>query len=210
MRRCGWAGLAVFAAWLSTRGHRLTLTLHAATYFIAAAVASGLLASAGGALVGRAAAQSAWSPQLVVVFVAGCVCWMVPRGPAGDPSARYGRLLRTAIALVVAFAASAWLAALALSDEMDAATVAAVRTTAIAVTALALAWIGGKPRLREAAWLVYPTLAAGAVKLLAEDVPHASAATLFVALAIYGSALIAAPRLMRTASHDSAHEAVHL
>jgi hypothetical protein len=192
-----WAGLAVFAAWLSTRGHRLTLTLHAATYFIAAAFASGLLASAARALVGRPATQAAWSPQLLIVFAAGCLCWMVPPGRRDDLSARYGRLPRTAIALVLAFAAGAWLAALATSETTDPGLVATIRTTALAATALGLAWLGRAPRLREAAWLVYPTLAAGAVKLLAEDVPHSTAATLFVALAMYGAALIAAPRLMR-------------
>jgi hypothetical protein len=195
-----WAGLAVFAAWLSTRAHRLTLTLHAAIYFIAAAAASGLLASAERALVGPAVAQSAWSPQLMVVFIAGCICWMVPPGRRDDPSARYGRLPRTAIGLVLAFAAGAWLAALVVSGAMDPGMVATVRTSALAVTALALAWLGRDTRLREATWLVYPTLAAGAVKLLAEDFPHSTAATLFVALAMYGGALIAAPRLMRTAS----------
>jgi len=75
--------------------------------------------------------------------------------------------------------------------------VATVRTIALAATALALAWLGRAPQWREAAWLVYPTLAAGGVKLLAEDFPHSTAATLFVALAMYGGALIAAPRLIR-------------
>ncbi len=195
-----WAGLAVCAAWLSTRGHRLTLTVHAATYFIAAAAASGLVAAAGRALVGHTGAQSAWSLDLLGVFVAGCICWMMPPERTDAVAARYGRLPRTAIAIVLAFAAAAWLAALVVTDAMDPGTVATVRTTTLAVTALALAWLGRNTRFREAAWLVYPTLAAGAVKLLAEDIPQSTAATLFVALAIYGGALIAAPRLMRTAS----------
>jgi hypothetical protein len=67
----------------------------------------------------------------------------------------------------------------------------------LAVTALVLAWLGSGARFPEAAWLVYPVLVLGAVKLLAEDLPRSSAATLFVALAVYGGALIAAPRVMR-------------
>ena len=63
--------------------------------------------------------------------------------------------------------------------------------------ALGLACVGRAPRLREASWLVYPTLALGGVKLLAEDFPHSTAATLFIALAMYGGALIAAPRLIQ-------------
>jgi hypothetical protein len=46
---------------------------------------------------------------------------------------------------------------------------------------------------------VYPTLALGAVKLVVEDFPKSSAAALFVALATYGGALIAAPRIARKA-----------
>jgi hypothetical protein len=72
-----------------------------------------------------------------------------------------------------------------------------VRTGTLAATALTLAWIGRTTRLTEATWLVYPTLAAGAVKLLMEDFPKSSAAALFVALATYGGALILAPRLLR-------------
>jgi hypothetical protein len=41
-------------------------------------------------------------------------------------------------------------------------------------------------------------LLVGAVKLIAEDFPHSRPATLFIALAFYGGALIAAPRIART------------
>jgi hypothetical protein len=40
-------------------------------------------------------------------------------------------------------------------------------------------------------------LVAGGLKLLAEDLRHSRASTLFVALALYGGALIVAPRLAR-------------
>ena len=111
-------------------------------------------------------------------------------------SSEYARIPRAVVALLVAIAGGAWLAALVLSDGTTAGNAATVRTFALAATALALAGLGRAPRLREAAWLVYPTLAAGGVKLLAEDFPHSTAATLFIALAIAGGALIAAPRLI--------------
>jgi hypothetical protein len=40
-------------------------------------------------------------------------------------------------------------------------------------------------------------LALVAIKLLAEDLPRGRPSTLFVALAVYGAALILAPRLAR-------------
>jgi len=99
--------------------------------------------------------------------------------------------------VIVAIASGGWIVSLLVSDTTDAGVVATIRTGALAVTALALAWLGGGARFREAAWLVYPTLVLGAVKLVAEDLPRSRAATLFVALAVYGCALIAAPRFMR-------------
>jgi hypothetical protein len=134
-------------------------------------------------------------PQPLIVFLAGCLCWAVLARV--ETSSDRTRLPRAVVALLVAGAFSAWLAALGMSGATAAGTAATVRTVALAVIALMLAGVGRVPRLREAAWLVYPMLAVGGVKLLVEDVPTSSAATLFVALAVYGGALIAAPRLIR-------------
>jgi len=207
-----WAALAVVAAPVAAaRVHRAddgrrvgapgatTLTVHAATYLVAAAIASGLMAVSARALVGPPLTQSPFSLHPLAVFMAGGVCWAIlARGDTGLHS-KYARLPRAAIALVLAISGGGWLAALVLSDGIAAAYAATIRTLALAITALGLAWIGRASRLREAAWLVYAILALGGLKLLAEDFPHSTAATLFIALAMYGAALIAAPRLIRRA-----------
>jgi hypothetical protein len=208
-----WAVLAVAAATVAAaRVHRAdagrraaapgatTLTVHAAAYLVAAVFTSGLMAISARALIGPPITQSPLSPQPLAVFIGGCVCWLVLARGDADTRSEYARLPRAAIALVLAVAGGAWLAALVVSDGTAAGQAATVRTIALAVTALGLAWVGRSPRRREASWLVYPTLALGGVKLLAEDFPHSSAATLFVALAMYGAALIAAPRLIRRAT----------
>ena len=69
-----------------------------------------------------------------------------------------------------------------------------------------LAWVGRSRHLREASWLVYPVLALGALKLLVEDFPAGRPMTLLVALALYGGALIAAPRLRRRRGQRSEGE----
>jgi len=214
-----WAALAVLSAWTATRvqppagpqaptaapaegfGASLgfTLALHAAVYFVAAALASNLLASSLAALVGPPIRQSPFSPMLFTVFAAGCLCWLIPAPTPIGRADRFVIVPRLLIAMVVAAAGAAWLVVLVVSDGTDAGLVATIRTAVLATTALALAWAGAAPRTREAGWLVYPTLVAGAVKLLAEDLPRSTAATLFVALAAYGGALIAAPHLMRAA-----------
>jgi hypothetical protein len=195
-----WAALAVVAAGAAGRADRLTLTFHAAVYFIAAAAASGLIAASWRALVGPPVEQSPLAPALLVVFLAGCICFVMPLPSEATRSSQYARGPRLAIAMVVATAAAGWLVALLASDAMSAGAVATVRTAALAVIALGLAWIGRHSRFREAAWLVYPVLVVGGVKLLAEDFPRSTAATLFVALAAYGGALIVAPRLAQRSS----------
>ena len=190
-----WAVLAVACAWTAQRAGELTLTTHAAVYLVAAASASGLLSAAARALAGDASSQRLVSPQLVAVFGAACLSWAAAP-PRGVDIRRVG-IPRTAIALVVTLAAAAWIASAALSDATAPGVAAAIRTNVLAATAVILAWIGGRTRLSEAAWLVYPTLAAGALKLVVEDFPRSGAAALFAALAAYGAAMIAAPRLLR-------------
>ena len=59
---------------------------------------------------------------------------------------------------------------------------------------MALGWLGRREAWREAGWLVYPVLAATALKILLEDLPRGRPATLFLAFALYGAALVAVTR----------------
>jgi hypothetical protein len=85
------------------------------------------------------------------------------------------------------------------SAAFDRGLVALIRTAALAVAAVGLAWGGRWRRFVEARWLVYPVLVAGGLKLVAEDLRTGRPATLFASLALFGLALILAPRLLR---HD--------
>jgi hypothetical protein len=80
-------------------------------------------------------------------------------------------------------------------QSADSGAIATIRTAALAIAAVALGRFGRDARFRESLWLVYPLLAAGGLKLLVEDFPQSKPATLFLALALYGGALIIAPRL---------------
>ena len=81
--------------------------------------------------------------------------------------------------------------------SIDAGVLATIRTGVLAIAALVVAWIGRHARFREWDWLVYPLLVGIGVKMAAQDFMHSRPATLFVALALYGAALIMAPRLRR-------------
>jgi hypothetical protein len=77
--------------------------------------------------------------------------------------------------------------------------VATVRTIVLAVGALALAAMGRLPSWSDARWLAWPVLALAGVKMVVEDLPRSRPATLFLAFALYGAALILVPRLRRRA-----------
>jgi hypothetical protein len=208
-----WAMLAVVASAAAWRVGRVALSLHAAAYVIAAAFASGLLAWATTAWVGSMAALMPAPPQALLVLAALCVCWSIPLRPAARTWGWYSRLPRLAIAAAFTWAAAAGIVAVVvaaishLAGAPEAGAVATVRSVGLAATAIALASAARFDRFREAAWLLYPVLLAGAVKLIAEDFPDSRPATLFVALAFYGGALIAAPRIARTRATTAGAEA---
>ena len=81
--------------------------------------------------------------------------------------------------------------------EPDASILAALRTAVLSVASVTLALSSRFRRWPEARWLVYPVLILVAIKLFAEDFPNGQPATLFVALAFVGSALLLVARLLR-------------
>ena len=71
-----------------------------------------------------------------------------------------------------------------------------VRTVLLSISVVALALGPRHPRTAVFARLVYPVLALGGVRLLLDDFRHSTPATLFIALAVYGAALVVAPKIM--------------
>ena len=80
----------------------------------------------------------------------------------------------------------------------DAGVVAAVRTGVVAGAAVVLAALSRVGAFVELRWLIYPLFIVGGLKLVLEDLPEGRPTTLFVAFALYGGALILAPRLARS------------
>jgi hypothetical protein len=198
-----WAGLMLLTSWLARDLGRLTLGVHSTVYAIAATWASGLFAAAADALLGAVTgAWGAFTPAAVLVLASIAVCWAIPLPLHPDASGIHARIPRLIVAVLVVWSLSGLLVSLATSlvsagGPADIGVVATIRTAVLASGALALAWTGRHDRYREAAWLLYPVLTAGGIKLLLEDMPQSKPATLFMALALYGGALIAAPRLTR-------------
>ena len=199
------AALAVVACALWSRSGRLFLLLHGAAYLLAAGVVSGTLGYAMWAFAsGR---TGVWTPPALgasVVAAAGLVAaWLASAEPREGPHPR-ARWLRLVIVLVavgaiggVAVGFLAPVVAGAASGTVDPGVLATLRTVVLALSALAAAWIGRHDGFREWAWLVYPLLVVTGLKMVAQDFMQSRPATMFVALALYGAALIFAPRLRR-------------
>jgi hypothetical protein len=199
------AGLAVLAALLWSRVGRLFMLLQGAAYIVAAGIVSGTLSYCVWALA--AGAVGSWalpSVVMLVVLAAGALsAGLAAVQPKSDGSVFAGGP-RFVIILVFVWTAGGcvigYLAPVAwgLADRsLDLGVLATLRTGVLAVATLLIAWIGRHARFREWGWLVYPLLVGTGLKMVAQDFMHSRPVTLFIALALYGTAIIVAPRLRR-------------
>jgi hypothetical protein len=173
-----------------------------ATLFIAGAmIASGLLAEASAALSVPSARWTTFELSAWAALACGLAALAVaPRreGPAGVVIVAS----RLALSLIVVWAACGVLvhvlgSGLQRTDGLDAAWLATLRTGVTVAATLGVAYASRKSAWHEAGWLTYPLLVALGAKLILSDFPSGRPVTLFVALAVYGIALIAAPRALR-------------
>jgi hypothetical protein len=193
------AGLAILTTWLAYRYARLALALHGAVYALAAAGSSGAAAFAIGSLIGAQGMVPAFRVSWIPVIAAPLIGLTIPAPSREAIARRVASIPRVvyAVLLIVLTAGlvSAGLTRLVAGSPPDPGIAATIRTVVLAATALCLAIGTQHERCLELGWLAYPTLAAGAIKLLVEDFRQSEPATLFVALAAYGVALVAVPRI---------------
>jgi hypothetical protein len=197
--------LAVLSVESGRRSGRLMLAFHAVFYAVGAVVVSGLGVLASQALAGSV--ERPWrtvgaAALLGLATVTATVAW-----PSSAVPARWKTLataLRLANILLLLWTGSGLAVAVlvpllagAAGPGTDAGLIATIRTCVL-IGALALV-VSVSPRRDPAVrtWLTYALLAAIGVKIAAEDLPKGRPATLFLALALYGAALVIAPRLTR-------------
>ena len=194
-RSLAWGVLAVGMGFLSSRKSSRTLAVHAAAYGLAAAFGSGLVPHSVGALFFGGSVDWRTSAGTLAVLVALAVsAALADRVPRSSLLERVSpTLVDVAIALGIAGTLVAWLAPLAAGGGPAA--LATLRTVVLVVVALAAAALGRRELHAEVAWLAYPLLAFTGLKMLLEDLKHGRPATLVLAFACYGLALILVPRI---------------
>jgi hypothetical protein len=211
-RAVAWAGLGIIGIWLGGQLRRVTLPIHGLVYLGMAAGAAGLLQGAIDGLLGDGAGPwRAVSPLGLAIGVVAVIAYVILARSA-SPDTPWNRLLPQAgVAALIALIGGGLVArALAgpLADapggSADAAFLATSRTAALAGLAVVLAWAGRRWARPELTWLVYPILAVGGLRLLLEDLPQGRPVTLFISFALYGGALFATPRLVRSVGRGDA------
>jgi len=201
------AVLGVVAVVLWSRTGRLYLLLHGAVYVVAAGFPSQALRYGAWALA--ASPVGPWllpSAVMLVMLVAGALsAWFAAARPDPEGGVPASGLRLVIVVACVWVACGAVIGALApavagLPDRsVDLGALATLRTAVLAVAALVIAWASRQAKFREWAWLVYPLLVVIGLKMVAQDFKFSRPATLFIALALYGAALIVAPRLRKGA-----------
>jgi len=173
----------VVMAWLGKLRGRATLSLHGAVYAAAAAIVSGLIARSIAALVTADVGRSSSGTvvQLVALLAAAIYCAV----PAATHGHTWGRLARLPKLVVLVVAALGFAGVFTIVGAL------------LSFGAVVLAWLGRYRLVREGRWLVYPVLVLIGLKLALEDFRVEDPAALVVSFALYGGALILAPRLAR-------------
>jgi len=199
-----WSVMALAMAWFSGRTGRVSLSLQCTFLLLAAGVASGLLSAGLDALAGDASALwPALAPWHLIIALTTVACLFITVAQQSD---RWGVL--AGLPQLIVLALSVWevgglmvvylgpALAGAGSENANPAILAALRTAVLSAASVTLALSSRFKRWPEARWLVYPVLLLVGVKLLLEDFPNGQPASLFVALALVGSALLLVAKLL--------------
>jgi hypothetical protein len=195
-----WCALGLAAAALGRRFDRVTLRFHGVLFLAAGAGASGLAGVSWRALAGAGPWSLPTSPGWVAWICLAAGYAMLAVGRVSEQTSR--RLPQAIAAAGLALCTAGFILAAVVTSTVSMggaqpAVVATLRTGVLALLVIALAGAARRWGLVELGWFVYPLLALGAVKLLAEDLGRGRPTTSFFSLVLYGGALILAPRLLR-------------
>jgi hypothetical protein len=192
------ASLLAIAWW---RSGRVTLGGHAAVALLAASLSGGLPALAEAAFVGDLPAVSIVGSAGVTLAVAVVISGSrrarchLPRPVAADiPAIVFALLAVTGTAGVLTLTVAhdaVWAAA-------HPGALATLRTAILSGLAVLAAWLHRPGAFSSVGTLAYPLLVAIGIKLALIDLRASTAATLFIALACYGAALVLVARRYRT------------
>jgi len=173
------------------------LYLHSSAYLLIASGLSGVAMESVRELFGSSAAGYGISYGIVIAAALACYA-VITRGPAGIESRIAAPMVAGNLAWLIAGATAHIIVRLAPLAAP------ASRTAVLMALSIVLAWAGVQRKRAELVWLVYAFMALGAYKLLTQDFPQEHRMPLVVSLLLYGSTLMALPRLLRPSALGTA------
>jgi hypothetical protein len=191
---------AIAATTVRTPARAPTLALHAVIGLVAAGHASGLFSFIAAIWLTTLAGWPTLEAPAWTVMAAALLCFVITGRHHIDSAVVSA--VRTFFGVVVVGGLCSVLIIQAgpglIGTPPDAGSLATLKSIVLAAAAVALAWTRRIPQLAELSRLTYPLLIAGGLKILLEDLTSSRPATLFVAFAVYGAALILAPRVLKS------------
>jgi hypothetical protein len=190
-----WAILAVTCIVIGSKSNRAAWLWHGAAFLLAASWASGVIEESAAVLLSSSTGVPSRGMAECISGAAALLCLLlVVRRPQPALPAIIASLLSWQFAGVAAGFLTGTHHALFGIDASHA-YCATIRTGVLAIGAVVLAWVGARWRA-ELSWLLYPMMALGAYRLVAEDLHQDRRAALILSLVLYGAALMILPRIV--------------
>jgi hypothetical protein len=194
--------LAVSCAWLGARAVHPVFAAHSAVYALAAAFTSGLVACSLAIWFATPTAWPAFPPTGWIVLIAALPGGLIARRAASRAPEIAASVSRLVLACVLVATLGSLIVLLVgpilAGTPPDPGRLASLKTIVLASAAVVLALVARLPFGGELGWLATPALIAGGLKFVLEDFRVSKASMLFVALAVYGTALILTARIRTT------------
>jgi hypothetical protein len=191
--------LAIFTAVAAVRFRRKVLAIHSAVFLAAATAVSGFFQTSLASFLAPKLPPAIPGHVLREATAAGIVYAILAVGARRESQKWSVRLPAAfAAALTLLGFGALLLVLLGRSPAIgpDPGALAAARTAVLSVSAVAVAFAGRRWGAVELSWIAWGVLAAGAGKILIEDLPSGRASTLFLSFFFYGAALILAARFL--------------
>lgn len=184
-----WSTAAAAATGIGIRAERTSVRFHGVLYLLFAGAASGAFAAS---LQRILAAGAAWSTTYSIPLAAAACCYVISLRRREEASRdTYSTFTISAILLLL-------LAGLLAGAVSHTPAGLPARTAMLTAAAVLLAFAGRRWSRPELTWLVYPSMALAAYRLVTQDFPQAKPAGLAVSLLFFGGAMILLPRVFRS------------
>jgi len=194
-----WLGTwAIAASWASVRILKLHAELHGLVFLLAAIAGSGLLNWMLSEMTGTSPGTVSWAVYFITFCAIGCYAGAIWNPSEGWPQ----QVMAIVFAALATMAVTALIVQgltglIALKVMPGAHHLAFIRTLAISVAALGLAFGGARWGRADLTRVGYAALALLAVKLVVEDLRHGQLAYIAGSISLFAIALIVVPRLAR-------------